>query len=132
MPLSKTSRKTCVSNVKGVESKGTAERLATSVSERATVCETSRGNELGGAETRILHAREDLVDVVLRLGDEAERGGVRRVRGDPRGTRVGANPGSSRHQRRRQTGSSPQQRMGNFLSNWAQKINGVIDTVVSG
>ncbi len=90
-----------------------------------------QGNELGGAETRILHAREDLVDVVLRLGDEAERGGVRRVRA----TREELESGRTRAVRDTNGAGKLDQvpsRDGEFLEQWAQKINGVIDTVVSG
>ncbi len=50
-------------------------------------------DEVRGGETRVTHTREDLVHVVFGLGDEAQSGGVGRVRAaceelQARGTRA--------------------------------------------
>ncbi len=69
-----------MSKVNGVVSKGTACRLSINVSERATGVRGEEMYEVSWGEARVTHTREDLVHIVLGLGDETRSGGDSRVR----------------------------------------------------
>lgn len=90
-----------------------------------------QGDELLRGESCVFHAGEDLVDVVLRLGDEAKCGGVCRIGAaskelEARGAwAVRDSDGSGKLY---QVSSGDRER----LKERAQKVDGVVDTVVGG
>ena len=86
-------------------------------------------DELLRGESCVFQAGEDLVDVVLGLGDEAECGGVRRVGAASkeleagRAWAVGYSDGT-----RKLDQISGRDREG--MKKWAQKVDGIVDSIV--